>query len=305
MRELQNLQNIKIICHRIRQECTAAEINNIKHSYCSVLREIHEKEKNQPAHVYQYGFDLFSKETNQRNVTLLARALREKKATQAEFYGVTLAMYHLISVLIHWDSSHSFWGIRMKLGMPVSNNRKEHIAWAINNEIVKLLGFNNPHDWMIWEKEADKSAETCSALPIYDVGKGVPQGQGNAEAQIARGREREIYRDYVEAAQWYRQAAEQGNAEAQHNLGAIYYRGNREEGSSSNPNGVAQDYAEAVKWFQKSADQGYADAQYYLGLMYVAGYGVAKDRSEAEKWFGKAAEQGYWLDTPQDLLDKM
>ena len=44
---------------------------------------------------------------------------------------------------------------------------------------------------------------------------------------------------------WYRQAAEQGNAYAQNNLGVCYYNGE----------GVEQSYDEAVRWYEKSALQ--------------------------------------------------
>ena len=62
---------------------------------------------------------------------------------------------------------------------------------------------------------------------MYDNGEGVPQ-------------------DYKEAIKWYRLAAEQGNANAQYNLGLMY----------DNGEGVPQDYKEAVKWYRLAAEQG-------------------------------------------------
>ena len=47
-----------------------------------------------------------------------------------------------------------------------------------------------------------------------------------------------VQQDYVEAAKWYRKAAEQGNASAQAVLGHLYRTGE----------GVQQDYAEAFIW---------------------------------------------------------
>ena len=67
-----------------------------------------------------------------------------------------------------------------------------------------------------------------------------------------------------EAVQWYRKAAEQGDAEAQDNLAFMYKNGQ----------GVTQDYAQAVKWYRKAAEQGYAGAQINLGVMYDNGQGV-------------------------------
>jgi TPR repeat protein len=49
-----------------------------------------------------------------------------------------------------------------------------------------------------------------------------------------------------EAIGWYRKAADQGHARAQHYLGLKYYLGH----------GVSQDLEEAVRWLQKAADQG-------------------------------------------------
>ena len=50
-------------------------------------------------------------------------------------------------------------------------------------------------------------------------------------------------KDYVEAVKWYRQAAEQGHAEAQYNLGCGY----------ANGQGVARDKVEAYAWFSMAA----------------------------------------------------
>jgi TPR repeat protein len=66
-----------------------------------------------------------------------------------------------------------------------------------------------------------------------------------------------VPQDYAEAAQWYRKAADQGNAEAQGNLGSLYEDGR----------GVPKDYAEATKWYHKAADQGNQHAQIALDLL--------------------------------------
>ena len=78
-------------------------------------------------------------------------------------------------------------------------------------------------------------------------------------------------------------AAEQGNAEAQFNLGVMYNQGD----------GVPEDHAEAVRWYQMAAEQGYAVAQCILGFMYDQGDGVPEDDAEAVRWYQMAAEQGY------------
>ena len=79
-----------------------------------------------------------------------------------------------------------------------------------------------------------------------------------------------------------RKAAEQGNRNAQYNMGYVYYHGE----------GVAQDYHKAIYWFRKASKQGEADAQTYLGIMYENGEGVSKNNVEAVKWFRQSAKQG-------------
>ena len=49
---------------------------------------------------------------------------------------------------------------------------------------------------------------------------------------------------------WYRKAANQGDADAQNNLGLMYNKGQ----------GVMEDYVEAYKWYSLSAAQGFSTA---------------------------------------------
>ena len=89
--------------------------------------------------------------------------------------------------------------------------------------------------------------------------------------------------DDEEAVRWYRLAAEQGYASAQHNLGLMYADGD----------GVPEDDEEAIWWYRLAAEQGYPSAQYNLGLMYADGEGVPEDDEEAVWWYRLAAEQGF------------
>ena len=134
---------------------------------------------------------------------------------------------------------------------------------------------------------------------MYDQGEGVPQDyklavewyriaaeQGEARAQSNLGymydQGKGVPQDYKLAVEWYRKAAEQGNAQAQFNLGYMYAGGK----------GVPQDYKLAVEWHRKAAEQGNAIAQFNLGVMYAGGKGVPQDYKLAVDWYRKAAEQG-------------
>ncbi len=100
-----------------------------------------------------------------------------------------------------------------------------------------------------------------------------------------------------------KQAANQGDTQAQYNLGFMYYEGE----------GVPQDYAKAVEWYQKAANQGNTQAQYNLGFMYYkgeVGVDISQENEEicwlrslqgrpetadfykAKQWFKKSCDNG-------------
>jgi hypothetical protein len=122
----------------------------------------------------------------------------------------------------------------------------------------------------------------ATAISIFRslADQGDALAQTNLGALYANGQG--VAQDYAEAAWWYRKAADQGDALAQNNLGALYAQGQ----------GVAHDYAEAARWYRKAADQGNAGGQNNLGASYANGQGVAQDDSEAARWYRKAADQG-------------
>ena len=91
-----------------------------------------------------------------------------------------------------------------------------------------------------------------------------------------------VEKNEEEAVNWYRKAAEQGNADAQNSLGGCYYYGD----------GVEKNEEEAVNWYRKAAEQGYAVAQTNLANIYYYGKDVKENKEEAVNWFRKAAEQG-------------
>ena len=133
-------------------------------------------------------------------------------------------------------------------------------------------------------------------------------------------------KDYKKAVEYYRQAADQGHAKAQANLGLMLRKGqgvsvNLQEsikyfakaaaqGNATGQvnlawmydtgTGIMQDYKEAVKWYRKAAEQGDDTAQYNLGLCYEQGKGVSKDMGQAKFWYAKAAAQGH-----RNAIDKL
>lgn len=79
-------------------------------------------------------------------------------------------------------------------------------------------------------------------------------------------------------------AAEQGNIEAQYQMGTLYQYG----GLDDKP---PRDMEKAVKWLRLAAEQGHIDAQSALGRMYFLGVDVTKDTQEGYVWLLMAGNQ--------------
>ncbi|MEQ8667409.1 MAG: tetratricopeptide repeat protein [Rhodospirillales bacterium] len=91
-----------------------------------------------------------------------------------------------------------------------------------------------------------------------------------------------VDQDYVEAAVWFRLAADQGHSEAQSKLAQLYRRGN----------GVRQDFDKAFMWYRRAADQGNPFAISDLAYMYWTGKGVTQDIGKAVELYMIGAKHG-------------
>ena len=81
-----------------------------------------------------------------------------------------------------------------------------------------------------------------------------------------------------------RSKAEQGDAQAQYNLGVLY----------ANGMGVDKDFTKAVELYKKAAEQGYISAQFNLGLCYAFGDGVENRRAGVADDF-RGLHVGYYV----------
>ena len=116
---------------------------------------------------------------------------------------------------------------------------------------------------------------------------------GDAEAQEELGNMyywgRGVPEDNAQARRWYRKAvASYRKAAEAGDAPAQFNLGNMYYSGR----GVPQNYATAVSWYRKAAQQGNAKAQTALGWMYDKGEGVPKNYATAMSWYRKAAQQG-------------
>ena len=135
-----------------------------------------------------------------------------------------------------------------------------------------------------WDKgvEAHKKGDYETALrewkPLAEQGDASAQNNLGAMYENGEG----VSQNYQKALKWYRLSAEQGHAVAQQGLAGIYHWGR----------GVPEDYKKAAKWYILAAQQGEKKAQNNLGGMYYHGHGVPQDYIIAHMWFNLAVSNG-------------
>ena len=115
-----------------------------------------------------------------------------------------------------------------------------------------------------------KQAAEANHLPALNVlGEMHEVGEGVAQ-------------DFEAAQQWFKKAADAGDAKGQVNLALHYLR--VEE---------ARDFAQAAKWFKRAAEQFDPEAQYFYARLLLDGKGVEQNIDEAMTWLAKSSVQGH------------
>jgi TPR repeat protein len=107
---------------------------------------------------------------------------------------------------------------------------------------------------------------------------------GDAAAQVQVGESyaagKGVAKDLIEAAKWYRKAADTGNVAGELHLAALYRDGGK---------GLPRDMVQAAAWYRKAAERGDVTAQGTLGVLYSLGQGVPQSYVEAYYWLDLAA----------------
>ncbi len=110
-------------------------------------------------------------------------------------------------------------------------------------------------------------------LYVLRAEQGDPDAQYNLGHAYATGND--IERDRSKAIKWYAAAAKAGHLEAQYALGSLFQQGWK---------GIPPNHREAANWFKQAAERGHVKAQWQLSLLYENGKGVTKSVVEAYKW---------------------
>ncbi len=110
------------------------------------------------------------------------------------------------------------------------------------------------------------------SISIYSFGQ-------NSEDLNQKSKDLLSKRDFKNALPLLKQAAENGNAEAEYNYGVCYQQGAEVIKSDSTANA----------WFLRSAEQGWKDAQFKIAYSYAKGRGLKQDNKKAFYWSIKCA----------------
>ena len=90
--------------------------------------------------------------------------------------------------------------------------------------------------------------------------------------------------DFAEAYCIMRPLADDGDADAQYNIGWMYMNGY----------GLRVNDSLALEWWKEASDQGHSDASFSIGMLYSLGEGeVSKDTDEAIDYYLIAADAGH------------
>lgn len=158
-------------------------------------------------------------------------------------------------------------------------------------------------DWQSAAFDAHQSTRYLEEVAIYqrleDAGCQVPRARFFLATAYQDGTG--VEQDEVQAARWYRLAAEGGFAAAAYNLADMYRTGR---------GGLPTDYVQAMRWYQQVLDQDplltamdryaghsldiHARSQFWIGRMHIGGdaYGLPEDLPQAMRWFARGLQEG-------------
>lgn len=141
-------------------------------------------------------------------------------------------------------------------------------------KLAEALESLTPTTFSKWEKQArrgDALAQDVVGM-AYKYGEVTPQ-------------------NHALSLTWFRKAAEQGDADAQFNLGRIY--GKATGRIYGKQRAAPRNDVTAAYWYRKAAEQNYAPAQFNLAQMYAEGSpAFPRDVAHAYFWLQRASAGG-------------
>lgn len=140
----------------------------------------------------------------------------------------------------------------------------------------------SPQEYITKAEKAFDQSDIVTAMSYYR--KAAEAGYAPAQRRLAYLLDKS--EENEEAVKWYKQAAAQGDAEAEHGLAGMYV----------SADGIAEDNAEALRLFRSSASKSYLPAIHVMATAYEKGeLGLRIDYELAREWLEKGVQlNDYW-----------
>jgi hypothetical protein len=131
------------------------------------------------------------------------------------------------------------------------------------------------------EAESPPSVKLINGVSLAQTQQSAQQG--NLQAQYDLGWTYWKNAEYQKAFPWIQAAASHGHIEAEYLLGMAYLNGR----------GTVQNYRSALEQFTKAAQKRHLEAQYRLGIFYRDGLATLPNKELAYLWLNIAAARGH------------
>ena len=187
----------------------------------------------------------------------------EEFSPVSDVYALGATLYFLLHGKRPVSAVHRASGTDLMISDQLSQEIKDLI-----NESMKVSKRDRANSVDVFLKDGSFSEQS--------INSSVDSFAKNEETIIASDEEDEIPFEILQ------KRAEEGNAEAQNELGECYYYGKK----------VEENRDLAFKWYMMAAKQGNPKAQFNVGWCYARGKGTDIDNEKAYEWYKKSAEQG-------------
>lgn len=173
-------------------------------------------------------------------------------------------------------------------------SRMHFMLKKFDKDVELLVYEKTGHGHKLWKGEMHQYSyiedflNTKLSLMPYDIeslSNNSKEGLANGFVKIADGFnfDWKVENDKSRAIQYYKKAAELGDAKSMYQIGKFY-----EEGTD-----VDKDIDAAIDWYKKSSLAGYGGASLILGQLYFRGFLLEQDYAQSISYFELAIEQKY------------
>lgn len=157
----------------------------------------------------------------------------------------------------------------------------DKVAYTQDPNIIRAVAAEISNRPLLEQIQPDANLPTKVKRVEEQAFKGNAEAQHDLAALYTAGQEG-VVQNFERAAFWFRQASEQKIPNAQYNLGVLYHQGL----------GRARDLSLALYWYREAAKLGHAEAQYNLGIAHIEGIGTEYNPKLAAAFFERAANNG-------------